>query len=53
MHGSPSLDDLSLEPCHLRLQCPMHTAKRVCLHDVSVKGSTVRLISCPHLGEAF
>lgn len=53
MHGSPSLDDLSLERCHLRLQCPMHTAKRVCLHDVSVKGSTVRLISCPQPGGSF
>lgn len=53
MHGSPSLDDLSLERCHLRLQCPMHTAKHVCLHDVSVKGSTVRLISCPQPGGSF
>lgn len=53
MHGSLSLDDLSLQCCHLKLQCPMHTAKRVCLHGVSVKGKTMRLISCLQPGGSF
>lgn len=53
MHGSPSLDDLSLQCCHLKLQCPVRTAKRVCLHDMSVKGRTMRFISCLQPGGSF